>query len=203
MNDVTQYLSAIEAGDPQPPKNCCPSFTTNCAAWRPSGSPRKSPAKTLQATALVHEAYLRLLGPEVQDIDRANRAHFFAAAAEAMKRILIENARRKRSVKHGGGLQRLDLVDAELVSTPPPTTSSTSTKPSNGSPASPPRPPGCCTCGSFSACPSRKLPKFSAPTPEPRPRLSYAKAWLFRNSTNPDRPDFFRISCRTPQPNFA
>jgi len=83
------------------------------AAWMA----RESSAQTLQATALVHEAWLRL----VADKDRTwqNRAHFFGAAAEAMRRILIENARRKSRLKHGGGQARLDIEDLELPETPP------------------------------------------------------------------------------------
>ena len=74
---------------------------------------KESPGQTLQATALVHEAYLRLLGDQGQTWQ--NRGHFFAAAAEAMRRILIENARRKKRLKRGGDQEKVDLQDAELA----------------------------------------------------------------------------------------
>jgi RNA polymerase sigma factor (TIGR02999 family) len=74
---------------------------------------REPPGQTLQATALVHEAYIRLVGPEAQNF--SGRTHFFAAAAEAMRRILIDNARRKQRLKHGGGRQKVDLNNAEIA----------------------------------------------------------------------------------------
>src|SRR5258707_11353407 len=76
---------------------------------------REAPGQTLQPTALVHEAWMRLVGTENPKF--ANRAHFFAAAAEAMRRILIDKARRKRALRHGGGQQRVDLEKVDLVST--------------------------------------------------------------------------------------
>jgi RNA polymerase sigma factor (TIGR02999 family) len=76
------------------------------------------PGQTLQATALVHEAYIRLVGPEAQSWD--SRGHFFAAAAEAMRRILIENARRKQRLRHGGNHQRVEMQDADLAVQAPP-----------------------------------------------------------------------------------
>ncbi len=115
MNDVTQYLSAIEAGDPQAAEKLLPLVYDELRRLAALRLAQEKPGQTLQATALVHEAYLRLLGPEGQNLDWANRGHFFAAAAEAMRRILIENARRKRADKHGGAYQRLDLIDAELA----------------------------------------------------------------------------------------
>ena len=112
MNEVTRILSAIEQGDPSAAEQLLPLVydeLRKLAAQRLAG---EEPGQTLQATALVHEAYLRLV-----DADKAqqwnSRGHFFAAAAEAMRRILVENARRKRSRKHGGGRQRIDLADAD------------------------------------------------------------------------------------------
>lgn len=115
MNDVTHYLSAIEAGDPQAAEKLLPLVYEELRRLAALRLAQERPGQTLQATALVHEAYLRLLGPEGQNLDWANRGHFFAAAAEAMRRILIENARRKRAEKHGGAFQRLELIDAELA----------------------------------------------------------------------------------------
>ena len=85
--------------------------TTNYEDWRPVRLAQEKPGQTLQATALVHEAYLRLVG----DQQFANRRHFFAAAVEAMRRILVENARRKQRQKRGGTLQRVELDDVEVV----------------------------------------------------------------------------------------
>src|SRR5213594_2615270 len=112
MNDITRILSAIEQGDPQAASRLLPLVydeLRKLAAQRLAG---EKPGQTLQATALVHEAYVRLVG------DAADRrwdgcGHFFAAAAEAMRRILIERARRKGSQKAGGGRRRMDLDDVE------------------------------------------------------------------------------------------
>src|SRR3954451_18057515 len=114
MNDVTRMLSAIERGDPQAAEqllNEVYNELRKLAAWRLA---QEKPGQTLQATALVHEAYLRLVGT---DGSRGwdGRGHFFAAAAEAMRRILIDNARRKRTGKHGGGRRRQDLDEVEIV----------------------------------------------------------------------------------------
>jgi RNA polymerase sigma factor (TIGR02999 family) len=114
MNDVTRILSAIEGGDPSAARDLLPLVyeeLRKLAARRLAG---EKPGQTLQPTALVHEAYLRLVGAEeAQRWD--NRGHFFAAAAQAMRRLLIDNARRRNSEKHGGGWQRVDLLDAELA----------------------------------------------------------------------------------------
>ncbi len=116
MSDVTHILSRIEAGDAAAADQLLPLVyqeLRRLAAVRLSG---EKPGQTLQATALVHEAYLRLLGPQQQDDAKWNgRGHFFAAAAEAMRRILVENARRKQAVKHGGALHRVDLEEADLA----------------------------------------------------------------------------------------
>ncbi len=111
MADVTQILDAIEQGDPQAAAQLLPLVYDALHKLAAEKMVQEKPGQTLQATALVHEAYLRLV-----DTGRAqhwnSRRHFFAAAAEAMRRILVENARRKRSIKHGGGRQRLDLDQA-------------------------------------------------------------------------------------------
>lgn len=112
MSDVTQLLAAAAAGDPHAAERLLPlvyEALRQLAARRLAGDPA---GRTLQATALVHEAYIRLV-----DADRGRhwngRGHFFGAAAEAMRRILVERARHKRSQKAGGGRQRLDLADIE------------------------------------------------------------------------------------------
>jgi RNA polymerase sigma factor (TIGR02999 family) len=112
MNDVTRVLSAIEQGDPQAAELLFPLVYDELRKLAARKLAQEKPGQTLQATALVHEAYLRLVDTEaVQRWD--SRRHFFAAAAEAMRRILVENARRKGRVKHGGGRRReeADLDD--------------------------------------------------------------------------------------------
>jgi RNA polymerase sigma factor (TIGR02999 family) len=119
MADVTQILSAIEQGDPHAAEQLLPLVYDELRKLAASKLAQEKPGQTLQATALVHEAYLRLV-----DTDRAQhltgRGHFFAAAAEAMRRILVENARRKRAEKHGGGLRRVNLDHADAVAVAPP-----------------------------------------------------------------------------------
>jgi RNA polymerase sigma factor (TIGR02999 family) len=100
MKDVTCILSAIEQGDPQAAEQLLPLVYDELRKLAAQKLAHEKPGQTLQATALVHEAYLRLIGP--QDPGWNGRGHFFAAAAEAMRRILVERARRKRRRKHGG-----------------------------------------------------------------------------------------------------
>src|SRR5438132_10079483 len=108
MSDVTQILSAIEQGDPHAAEQLLPLVYDELRRLAAHKLACEKPGQTLQATALVHEAYLRLVGQsEPQNWD--NRGHFFAAAAEAMRRILVENARRKKRLKRGGDRQRSDL----------------------------------------------------------------------------------------------
>jgi RNA polymerase sigma factor (TIGR02999 family) len=108
VNDVTRILSAIEAGDRSAAEQLLPSVYDELRRLAAQRLAQEKPGQTLQATALVHEAYLRLVGPDPgQHWD--SRGHFFAAAAEAMRRILVENARRKRGLKHGGGRHRQPL----------------------------------------------------------------------------------------------
>src|SRR5262245_39384035 len=111
MSDVTRILCAIEAGDPRAAEQLLPLVyeeLRNLAAQRLA---REKPGQTLEATALVHEAYLRLVDGN-RALDWDSRGHFFAAAAEAMRRILVDQARRKRRPKHGGQLQRVTLDEA-------------------------------------------------------------------------------------------
>ena len=118
MSDVTRILSAVEHGDPRAAEQLLPLVYDELRKLAAQKLAQERPGQTLQATALVHEAYLRLV-----DAERAqhwnSRGHFFAAAAEAMRRILIENARRKGRVKHGGGRHRADLnLDALIAPEP-------------------------------------------------------------------------------------
>jgi RNA polymerase sigma factor (TIGR02999 family) len=108
MTDVTRLLQAIEQGDPAAAGQLLPRVYDELRRLAAQKLAREEPGQTLDATALVHEAYLRLVGPDGA-LHFANRRHFFAAAAEAMRRVLVENARRKGTVKHGGGRRRVDL----------------------------------------------------------------------------------------------
>ena len=113
MSNVTRILSAIEQGDPQAADELLPLIYEELRRLAAHKMAQESPGQTLQATALVHEAYIRLVGS--QDGSWNSRGHFFAAAAEAMRRILIENARRKGRHKHGGGYRRADIDEADLA----------------------------------------------------------------------------------------
>ncbi len=115
MNDVTRILSAIEAGDPQAADRLLPLVYDELRALAVQKLAHEQPGQTLDATSLVHEAYLRLVG----DRQFASRRHFFAAAAEAMRLILIDTARRKATGRHGGGRRRVPLVDVQAVTTNP------------------------------------------------------------------------------------
>jgi RNA polymerase sigma factor (TIGR02999 family) len=114
MSEVTRILSAIDGGDPHAAEQLLPLVYDELRQLAAAKLARETPGHTLQATALVHEAYLRLVDTDkVQRWD--SRGHFFAAAAEAMRRILIDNARRKQADKHGGGWQRHELLETELA----------------------------------------------------------------------------------------
>jgi RNA polymerase sigma factor (TIGR02999 family) len=114
MSEVTNILSAVEQGDPHAAEQLLPLVYDELRRLAAQRIAREVPGQTLQPTALVHEAYVRLV-----DVDKAqhwnSRGHFFAAAAEAMRRILVENARRKHRLRHGGGRQRLDLDPLNLL----------------------------------------------------------------------------------------
>jgi RNA polymerase sigma factor (TIGR02999 family) len=114
MNDVTRILSAVEQGDPHAAEQLLPLVYAELRKLAARKLAQEKPGQTLQATALVHEAYLRLVDTEkVRRWD--SRGHFFAAAAEAMRRILIDNARRKQTDKHGGGWGRHELLESQLA----------------------------------------------------------------------------------------
>jgi RNA polymerase sigma factor (TIGR02999 family) len=114
MNDVSQLLSAIEQGNPHAASQLLPLVYDELRRLAAQKLVYESPGVTIQPTELVHEAYLRLVGPDAAST-WDDRGHFFAAAAEAMRRILVENARRKRSLKRGGGRQRQSLEDMDLA----------------------------------------------------------------------------------------
>ena len=117
MTEVTRILSAIDSGDPHAAAQLLPLVYDELRKLAAQKLAQEKPGQTLQATALVHEAYLRLVASGDASAPREqawnSRGHFFAAAAEAMRRILIDQARRKASVKAGGKLQRLDLSEIE------------------------------------------------------------------------------------------
>src|SRR5215831_5417750 len=118
MNEVTQILHAIAQGDDQAASQLLPLVYDELRKLAAHRLAHQTPGQTLQPTALVHEAYLRLVG-DPQGSDWDSRGHFFAAAAEAMRRILVENARRKQAVKHGGGRRRLPLAEFHRVTESP------------------------------------------------------------------------------------
>jgi len=113
MSEVTRILTAIEQGDAHAANQLLPLVYAELRKLATHQLAHEKPGQTLQATALVHDAYLRLVEVK-QPQDWNSRGHFFAAAAEAMRRILVENARRKRRYKHGGNHQRVDLDDSAL-----------------------------------------------------------------------------------------
>src|SRR5438876_12185442 len=117
MTEVTRVLSAIEQGDPSAADELLPLVYQELRQLAAQKLVQEKPGQTLEATALVHEAYLRLV-----DVEKAqhwnSRGHFFAAAAEAMRRILVEGARRKQSQKHGGQRRRRELLEGRLVACP-------------------------------------------------------------------------------------
>jgi RNA polymerase sigma factor (TIGR02999 family) len=122
MSDVTHILNAIERGDPKAAEQLLPLVYDELRKLAAQKLLQEKPGQTLQATALVHEAYLRLVAnSEQQQAGSWNsRGHFFAAAAEAMRRILIEQARRKACIRHGGGHKRVDLEAVSAVIDLPP-----------------------------------------------------------------------------------
>jgi RNA polymerase sigma factor (TIGR02999 family) len=115
LDDVTRILSAIDQGDPKAAEQLLPVVYDELRRLAAQKLATEKPGQTLQATALVHEAYLRLVegGPGASARSWNGRGHFFAAAAEAMRRILVERARHKHSLKAGGGRHRVDLADVE------------------------------------------------------------------------------------------
>jgi RNA polymerase sigma factor (TIGR02999 family) len=112
MSEATQLLNAIDSGDPKAADQLLPLVYQELRHLAASKMAHEAAGHTLQPTALVHEAWLRLVGNEAPTFQ--NRAHFFAAAAEAMRRILIERARRRQAVRHGGGQQRVDLEQVDM-----------------------------------------------------------------------------------------
>jgi RNA polymerase sigma factor (TIGR02999 family) len=113
LSDVTRILDSIEHGDPKAADELLPLVYGELRKLAASRMANEAPNQTLQPTALVHEAWLRLVGNDNPPF--ANRAHFFGAAAEAMRRILIDKARRKKAVRHGGDQQRVDFKGVEVA----------------------------------------------------------------------------------------
>ncbi len=113
MSEITRILESVERGDPRAADELLPLVYDELRKLAASKMARESPHQTLQPTALVHEAWQRLVGGGNPPF--ANRAHFFASAAEAMRRILLDNARRKQARRHGGDQQRVDLAEVEVA----------------------------------------------------------------------------------------
>ncbi len=114
MSDVTQILERVEQGDPKATGQLLPLVYAELRKLAAAKMAQEKPGQTLQATALVHEAWLRLAGPDEQNAWNS-RGHFFGAAAEAMRRILVESARRKARLRHGGELERADVNEIEIA----------------------------------------------------------------------------------------
>ena len=114
MSDVTRVIEAIQQGDARAADDLLPLVYEELRKLAASRMANEAPGNTLQPTALVHEAWLRLVGPDNPKF--SGRAHFFAAAAEAMRRILIDRARRKSALRHGGGQVRVDIQQIDLAS---------------------------------------------------------------------------------------
>jgi RNA polymerase sigma factor (TIGR02999 family) len=119
MTEVTRILDRIQAGDPRAPAQLFPLVYDELRRLAAAQMAREQPGHTLDATALVHEAYLRLVGAQTVCEGFADRRHFFRVAAEAMRRILIDQARRKHRVKHGGQCERIPLSDVEAAGQAP------------------------------------------------------------------------------------
>ena len=126
MSDLTSILEAAAGGDPRAARQLLPLVYEELRKLAAAKLAQEKPGQTLQATALVHEAYVRLVGSQESEITGQeakrwdSRGHFFAAAAEAMRRILVENARRKQSLKRGGAVNRVELDQAALAIDPAP-----------------------------------------------------------------------------------
>jgi RNA polymerase sigma factor (TIGR02999 family) len=118
MSDVTRILSAIEQGDPKAAEQLLPLVYDELRRLAAQRLAQEKPGQTLQATALVHEAYLRLVDVKKAQKKWSSKGHFFGAAAEAMRRILVDEARRKQAEKRGGKRQRIPLEDADRGRTP-------------------------------------------------------------------------------------
>jgi RNA polymerase sigma factor (TIGR02999 family) len=113
MSDVTRILDRVQQGDPKASDELLPFVYEELRKLAAHRMANEAPGQTLQPTSLVHEAWLKLVGKDNPKFE--GRAHFFAAAAEAMRRILIDNARRKRAARHGGGQERVDIQEVELA----------------------------------------------------------------------------------------
>lgn len=119
MSEITRLLAAAGRGEPHATDELLPLVYDQLRRLAAQRLAQERPGQTLDATALVHEAYLRLMGPMGQNVGWDGRGHFFAAAAEAMRRILVEQARRKQRRKHGGGRDRIDFDPARLAAPQP------------------------------------------------------------------------------------
>jgi RNA polymerase sigma factor (TIGR02999 family) len=119
MSDLNRILSQVESGDPSAAAQLLPLVYEELRKLAAANLARESPGHMLQATALVHEAYLRLVGDGEREPSWESRGHFFAAAAQSMRRILVEAARQKNRLKYGGGQVRRQLSDAEIAAPEP------------------------------------------------------------------------------------
>jgi RNA polymerase sigma factor (TIGR02999 family) len=188
MNDVTRILSAVERGDPRAAEQLLPLVYEELRRLAAARLAREKPGQTLQATALVHEAYLRLVD---HDPDRHwdGRRHFFAAAAEAMRRILVEQARRKRSVRHGGHLRRCSLDHLDLTQEAPHDDLLTLDEALTRFEAEHPEKAELVKLRYFAGLPLADAARALGIAPATAKRhWAFARAWLFRSVTGGERP---------------
>jgi RNA polymerase sigma factor (TIGR02999 family) len=189
MSEVTHILSAIEQGEPHAAEQLLPLVYDELRQLAAEKMAHEKPGQTLQATALVHEAYVRLV--EVEKAQHwKSRGHFFAAAAEAMRRILIDNARRKRSRKHGGNLVRHDLDAIAVATAETPEDLLALDEALNKLAATDKTAAGVVQLRFFAGLPLPEVAKFLGISPRTADRLwAYARAWLHQEVTGGARPD--------------
>ena len=186
MSDATRILSAIEQGNPSAAEQLLPLVYAELRRLATARLAREKPGQTLEPTALVHEAYLRLVGREASQ-HWNSRGHFFAAAAEAMRRILVERARHKGRIRHGGGLRRVDLLDAEAAAPGRRTSRSCSwTKPSLAWPRPGRQAAELVKLRFFAGLTLEEIAPLLALSPRSARRLwVFARAWLRRDMERP------------------
>ena len=189
MNDVTRILSAIERGDPRAAQQLLPLVYDELRQLAAQRLSQEKPGQTLQATALVHEAYVRLVGTE-QVRQWNSRGHFFAAAAEAMRRILIDHARRKQRRKRGGDRARVDLDVVDPAAPESPEDLVALDEALNKLAATDGEAAEVVQLRFFAGLPIPEVAELLGISPRTADRLwAYARAWLHAEIAGPGSPD--------------
>jgi RNA polymerase sigma factor (TIGR02999 family) len=185
MGDVTRILADIEQGDPRAAEKLLPLVYDELRKLAAQKMAQENPGQTLQATALVHEAYLRLVGGEKAKL-WDGRGHFYAAAAEAMRRILVDSARRRQSVKRGGGRQRESLDEALLAAPDAPVDLLALDEALSRLETDDPRAAGLVKLRYFAGLTIREAADALGVSPRTADDIwAYARAWLFRALQGP------------------